>query len=66
MTAHLLRSYQEVLRCEPSHICFREEASAAQNVTAELVARGYSAEEIDAIWGGNFLRVLGQAAAANK
>lgn len=40
------------------------EADAAGNVTAELVDRGYSAEDIGKIWGGNFLRVL-DAAAAN-
>jgi len=38
-----------------------EEADSAQNVTAELVRRGYSDEEINKIWGGNFLRVLGAA-----
>lgn len=35
-----------------------EEADSAQDVTAELVRRGYSADEINKIWGGNFLRVL--------
>lgn len=39
------------------------EADSAQNVTAELVARGYTAEEIEKIWGGNFLRVLDIASA---
>lgn len=34
------------------------EADAAENVTAELVARGYTAEEVNKIWGENFLRVL--------
>lgn len=38
------------------------EADAAENVTTELVARGYSAEDINKIWGGNFLRVLDAAA----
>lgn len=33
----------------------------AANVTAELVKRGYSAQDIDKLWGGNFLRVLRQA-----
>lgn len=37
------------------------EADAAQNVTEELLARGYSAKEIEKIWGGNFLRVLDEA-----
>ncbi|MBL0938878.1 MAG: dipeptidase [Gemmatimonadaceae bacterium] len=30
------------------------------NVTAELVRRGYTAAEIEKIWGGNLLRVLAQ------
>jgi membrane dipeptidase len=34
------------------------DASEAFNVTAGLLARGYSAEEVDKIWGGNFLRVF--------
>lgn len=38
-----------------------EEADSAANVTAELVARGYTAEQINMIWGENFLRVLDQA-----
>ena len=38
------------------------EADAAQTVTAELVARGYSPEDINKIWGGNFLRLLDVAA----
>lgn len=40
-----------------------EEADSAQAVTAELVRRGYSDEEINKIWGGNFLRVLDAASA---
>jgi membrane dipeptidase len=32
--------------------------SDAPNVTAELVHRGYSQQQIAKIWGGNFLRVL--------
>lgn len=28
------------------------------NITAELVKRGYTKEEIDKVWGGNFLRVF--------
>lgn len=35
-----------------------EDASETQNVTAELVKRGYSDEDIAKIWGGNLLRVL--------
>ena len=35
-----------------------KDASETPNVTAELVARGYSEEDIAKIWGGNLLRVL--------
>ena len=41
------------------------DASEALNVTRGLLSRGYSAEQIEAIWGGNFLRVWRQAAATN-
>lgn len=41
---------------------FGDEADAG-NVTRELLARGYSEAEVDAIWGGNFLRVLAAAEA---
>ena len=39
----------------------------AANVTAELLHRGYDQDQVAAIWGGNFLRVLraAQAAAAH-
>ena len=40
------------------------DASQSANLTAELVRRGYSEEEIAALWGGNFLRLLGLAEAA--
>ena len=40
-----------------------EEADSAAAVTAELVDRGYSDDEINKIWGGNFLRVLAAASA---
>jgi membrane dipeptidase len=33
----------------------------AQNVTAELLRRGYSERDIAKLWGGNFLRVWAQA-----
>jgi membrane dipeptidase len=33
-------------------------AADSPNITAELVARGFSREEIVALWGGNFLRLL--------
>lgn len=38
----------------------------APNVTAELLKRGYTQEQIAGIWGGNFLRVLRAAQAAAK
>ena len=41
------------------------EADTAANVTAELVARGYSAQDVNKIWGENFLRVLDMANARN-
>jgi membrane dipeptidase len=40
--------------------------SQAPNVTRELLARGYSAAEIEKIWGGNFLRVLAAAEATAR
>lgn len=42
---------------------FNTEGEAA-NVTAELVRRGYSQDQIALIWGGNFLRVLRATEAA--
>ena len=44
---------------------WRDEGDVA-NVTAELVRRGYSEEEIAKIWGGNFLRVFDQATALTR
>jgi len=41
---------------------WRDEGEAA-NVTAELVRRGYSEQDIARIWGGNFLRVFGKVLA---
>jgi membrane dipeptidase len=41
-----------------------EDASHAPAVTAELVERGYSADDVAKLWGGNVLRVLGEAQAA--
>lgn len=35
-----------------------EDASETENVTAELLRRGYTPEDIAKIWGGNLLRVL--------
>ena len=37
------------------------DATETPNVTAELVARGYSAEEIGKLWSGNLLRVWREA-----
>lgn len=42
------------------------EASQAMNVTAALLKRGYSRKDIEKIWGGNFLRVMAQAAKARR
>jgi membrane dipeptidase len=39
------------------------DASESANLTAELVRRGYGAEEIAMLWGGNFLRILSIAEA---
>ncbi len=36
------------------------DASETENVTIELVKRGYSQEEIAKLWGGNLLRVLSE------
>jgi membrane dipeptidase len=38
-----------------------ENEGEAQNVTAELLRRKYSERDIAKLWGGNFLRVLGEA-----
>jgi membrane dipeptidase len=38
-----------------------QDASQSANLTAELVRRGYSEPDIEALWGGNFLRLLAQA-----
>lgn len=36
------------------------------NITAELLARGYSASEIEKIWSGNFMRVFTEVAEARQ
>jgi len=41
--------------CRPTSL---EDSSKLPNLTRELVARGYSEEEIKKVMGGNFLRVL--------
>jgi microsomal dipeptidase-like Zn-dependent dipeptidase len=38
----------------------------AQNVTAELLRHGYTEAQISKLWGGNFLRVWGEAQSAGK
>lgn len=37
------------------------DTSESANVTAELLRRGYDERALAALWGGNFLRLLGQA-----
>jgi membrane dipeptidase len=37
------------------------DASESPHLTAELVRRGYGRDELAALWGGNFLRVLRRA-----
>jgi Membrane dipeptidase (Peptidase family M19) len=37
-----------------------------QNVTAELLRHGYSERDIGKLWGGNFLRVWGEAQKAGR
>ncbi len=39
------------------------DVSTMNNITKELIRRGYSREDIAKIWGGNFFRVMGQAQA---
>ena len=43
-----------------------KDASETQNLTAELLRRGYSQEDIAKIWGGNLLRVLEAVEAGAK
>lgn len=38
-----------------------EDVSQIENLTGELLRRGYSEKDVAKIWGGNLLRVLGQA-----
>jgi microsomal dipeptidase-like Zn-dependent dipeptidase len=42
------------------------DASETFNVTLELVRRGYTEEQIGALWSGNLLRVLDQVQAVAK
>jgi membrane dipeptidase len=41
------------------------DASETQNVTLELVKRGYSEEDIAKLWGENLLRVLDEVEAVS-
>lgn len=43
-----------------------DSAADSRAVTAELLARGYTPDQITAIWGGNFLRVLRAAEAGRR
>ena len=43
-----------------------DDASETFNVTLELVKRGYSEKEINALWNGNILRVLDQCQAISR
>ena len=43
-----------------------QDEGQAQNVTAELLRRGYSERDIAKLWGGNFLRVWGEAQKTGK
>ena len=42
------------------------DASETLNVTAELVKRGYTEDEIEKLWSGNLLRVLDEVDAVAK
>jgi len=43
-----------------------EDASDAPNITQALLARGYGQEDVEKIWGGNFLRVFRTAESAGR
>jgi membrane dipeptidase len=43
-----------------------EDASDSLNVTRALLARGYGQQDIEKIWGGNFLRVFRAAESARQ
>jgi len=43
-----------------------QDASETENVTAELLKRGYSPEDVAKIWGGNLLRVMEAVEAGAK
>lgn len=43
-----------------------KDVSQLMNITAELISRGYSDEDIEKIWGGNFIRVFNQVIAVSE
>ncbi len=43
-----------------------QDASEAANITTKLIERGYTQEQINLIWGGNFLRVWKAAEQASR
>lgn len=43
-----------------------QDASETPNITAELLSRGYSAEDIQKLWSSNILRIMGTAEAKAK
>jgi microsomal dipeptidase-like Zn-dependent dipeptidase len=43
-----------------------ENEGECQNVTAELLRRGYADKDIGKLWGGNFLRVWAEAQRVGK
>ena len=43
-----------------------QDASETPNVTRELVARGYTEEDIRKLWGGNLLRVMSEVERLRK
>jgi len=47
-------------------ICGLANAAELINFTRQLLARRYSAEDIQKIWGGNFLRVMQQVQSIRK
>ena len=42
------------------------DASEMKNITKELLIRGYSADDIRKIWGGNLMRVMKQVLKVSK
>ena len=61
MTARPRVSPAAVLLLLGGGVAGRQNEGEAENVTAELLRRGYSERDIGKLWGGNFLRVWGEA-----